>query len=64
MRDDDARDRTVELVEHGGPALARIGQPEPRVHHGPAPVAACQQVAVDVVETERQRERDADEAAC
>ncbi len=58
VRDDDPLDRRVELVEHRLPALSRLPRAEAGVDEQVA-AARAKQVAVDVVEPERQRERQA-----
>ncbi len=56
--DDDSADGRRQRGELPRPPLTRIRQPEAGVHEGPAAVRRGQQVAVDVVDAERQREGD------
>jgi hypothetical protein len=58
VRDDDARDLQSPRLQYGFPPLARIGKPESGVDDRPCAVAITQRVAVDVIDSERKRERD------
>ena len=55
VRDDDALERRVQLCEHRLPALGRLGDAKAGVDERP-PVLGAEEVAVDVVEPERERE--------
>ena len=58
VRDDDLLDRRIQLVQHGAPLRLRLAGAEPGVHEDPPAVRRAQEIAVDVVDPERQRERD------
>ena len=58
VRDEDPLDRSVELVEHRPPLRLGLGRAEPRVDEQPAARRQPHEVAVDVVEPERERQRD------
>ena len=60
VRQEDPPD--VDLAQDGRPALLRVRQPQPGVDERPA-VAARKQVAVDVPDPERQRERETPDSA-
>ena len=59
VRDDDRLDRSVELVEDRPPALLGVARAEPGVDEDEAPVRRAHEIAVHVVDPERQREGDA-----
>ena len=59
MGDEDALDRAVERGQDRRPERLGITRPEARVDERPASVGGAKQVAVDVVDSERERERDA-----
>ena len=56
VRDDDLLDRRIQLVEHGSPALLGRARAEAGIDQDPAAVRRAEEVAVDVVEAERERE--------
>jgi hypothetical protein len=58
VRDDDSLDRSVEPDKRFAPAVGRVVDPEARVDDRPA-VRPPQPVAMDVIDAERQRERQA-----
>ena len=58
VRDDDALDRRVELAQHGGPLRLRVMHAQTRVNQGPSASRCAEEVAVDVIDSERKRERD------
>ena len=59
VRDHDRLDRSVELVEDRPPAFLGIARPQPGVDEDEASVRRAHEVAMDVVDAERQREGDA-----
>ena len=56
VRDDDQLDRRIELVEHRPPALLGCAGAEPGVDQDPAAGRGAKEVAVDMIDAERQRE--------
>jgi hypothetical protein len=60
--DDNPRDLQSVRSQYGLPAPTRVGKPEPGVDDRPRAVVAPQRVAVDVVDSERKRERDPNDA--
>jgi hypothetical protein len=59
VRDDDPLDWRVELRKHRSPPFGRIVGAETRVDEDPAAARGTKEVAMDVVDAERQREREA-----
>jgi hypothetical protein len=60
--DDDALHRVVQLVEHPRPALACVGEAEPRVHDDPPAAREGKEVAVHVIDPQREGERHASDS--
>jgi hypothetical protein len=58
VRHEDALDRRVELVEHRPPQRLGVGRAEPGVDERPPARLGAEQVAVHVVDPERESERD------
>ncbi|MDF2753891.1 MAG: hypothetical protein K0S82_2274, partial [Gaiellaceae bacterium] len=56
MRDRDPLHRRDQAAQRLRPPRPRVGQAEPRVDRGPAAVGGGQEVAVDVVDAQRQGE--------
>jgi branched-chain amino acid transport system ATP-binding protein len=57
VRDHDSLERPIEPREDRRPAFLTSGEPEPGIDERPAAVVSGQQVAVDVVDPERERKR-------
>jgi hypothetical protein len=55
--DDDALHRVAQLVQHPRPALPRVGEAESRVHDDPPAARGRKEVAVHVIDPQRQGER-------
>jgi hypothetical protein len=58
VRDDDLLDRSVELVEYGTPLRLGIRGAKARVNEDPAAARRPKEIAVDVIDPERESERD------
>ena len=64
VRDHDPLQRAVERVEHGQPPLLWIAGPEPGVDERPATTRRRQEIAMDMVEAEREAEGHATDPVC